>query len=292
MKIGFIGLGIMGANMAKNLIKNGYDLRVYNRTESKAEPLVKAGAKLAHSPAETGKDADILITMLGGPGAVYSCAVGENGFLSSMKKNSLWVDCTTVNPSFSKEMNQIAKEKGIRFMDAPVGGTRMPAEKGELVFFVGGDKKDLDEVKPLMDIMGKAVNFMGGVGMGTSTKMIFNLMLGVNMVAFSEAVTLGESLGIQKEKIMDIMIGSISAPPFLSYKRNKMETGIYNPDFPLLWMHKDLHLVSTTGYENSVSLPTLNTAKEIFALAKRYGLENLDFSSVYEFMRKRISDKQ
>jgi 3-hydroxyisobutyrate dehydrogenase-like beta-hydroxyacid dehydrogenase len=286
MKIGFIGLGIMGSNMAMNLIKKGYDLKVYNRTESKAEPLVKAGAKLAHSPAEAGKDVDIVITMLGDPTAVRNCALGKNGFLSSMKKNSLWVDCTTVNPSFSKEMNEKAKEKGIRFMDAPVGGTRMPAEKGELVFFVGGNKKDLDEAKQLFEVMGKAINHMGKVGMGTSTKMIFNLMLGVNMVAFSETVVLGESLGIPKEKILDIMIGSISAPPFLSYKRNKMETGRYDPDFPLQWMYKDLQLVSTTGYENSVSLPTTNAAKEIFALAKRQGMKSLDFSSVYEFMRK------
>ncbi len=287
MKIGFIGLGIMGKNMAMNLVKNNYDLTVYNRTKSKADSLVKAGAKLAETPAEAAKDADILITMLGDPVAVENTALGKVGFLSTLKKNALWVDCSTVNPTFSKEMYNKAKEKEIRFMDAPVGGTRMPAEKGELVFFVGGDEKDLKEVEPLMKIMGKAINHMGGVGAGTSIKMIFNLMLGVNMVVFSEAVTLGETLGIKKEKIFDIMIGGIAAPPFLSYKRNKMETNKYEPDFPLQWMQKDLELASITGYENNVPLPTVNAAKEIFALAKRKGFADLDFSSVYDFINSK-----
>ncbi len=287
MKIGFIGLGIMGSSMAMNLLKNNYDLTVYNRTKSKANSLVKAGAKLAEAPAEAAKDADILITMLGDPIAVENTALGKDGFLSSLKKNALWVDCSTVNPTFSKEMHNKAKENEIRFMDAPVGGTRMPAEKGELVFFVGGDEKDLKEVEPLMKIMGKAINHMGEVGAGTSIKMIFNLMLGVNMVAFSEAVTLGESLGIKKEKIFDIMIGGIAAPPFLSYKRNKMETNKYEPDFPLQWMQKDLELASITGYENNVPMPTVNAAKEIFAIAKRKGFADLDFASVYEFLNSK-----
>ena len=287
MKIGFIGLGIMGHSMAMNLIKNNYDLTVYNRTKSKADALIKAGAKWAETPAEAAKDADILFTMLGDPKAVRETALGESGFLSSLKKNSLWVDCSTVNPSFSKEMNRKAKENGISFMDAPVSGTRTPAEKGELVFYVGGDEKDLKEVEPLLKIMGKAFHHMGEAGMGTSIKMVVNLMLGVNMAAFSEAIKLGQKLGLQKEKLFEIMIGGISVPPFMSYKRNKMETYKYEPDFPLRWMLKDLQLDQKTAGEFNIDLPITKSASDVYTEAVKKGFGDLDFSAVYKYVNEK-----
>ncbi len=284
MKLGFIGLGIMGNRMAMNLVKNNYDLTVYNRTKSKADALIKAGAKWADTPADAAKDVDILFTMLGDPTAVQDTALGENGLLSSLKKNSLWVDCSTVNPSFSKEMNSKAKEKGIRFMDAPVSGTRMPAEKGELAFYVGGEEKDLKEVEPLLKIMGKAIHHMGEAGMGTSIKMVVNLMLGVNMAAFSEAIKLGQKLGLRKEKLFDIMIGGISVPPFMSYKRNKLETDKYDPDFPLRWMLKDLQLDQKTADECNIDLPITKSASNVYTEALKKGFGDLDFSAVYKFV--------
>ncbi len=284
MKVGFVGLGIMGHSMAMNLIKNGYELTVYNRTKSKADALIKAGAKWADTPAQAAKDADIFFTMLGDPIAVRETALGENGFLTSLKKNSLWVDCTTVNPSFSKEMNDKAKEKGIRFMDAPVTGTKTPAQKGELSFYVGGDEGDLKEVEPLLKVMGKAINYMGKAGMGSSIKIIFNLMLGVNMAAFSEAFTLGQKLGIAKEKILDSMIGGISTPPFISYKRNKLETNTYETDFPLRWMLKDLQLDLKTAEEFKINLAVTNSASKVYSKAVNKGLGDLDFSAVYKYV--------
>ena len=287
MKVSFIGLGIMGHNMAMNLIKNNYDLTVHNRTKSKAEPLIKAGAKWADTPADAAKDADILFTMLGDPAAVRETALDENGFLSSLKKNSIWVDCSTVNPSFSKEMNGKAKENGIRFMDAPVSGTRTPAEKGELVFYVGGEEKDLKEVEPLLNVMGKAIHHMGAAGMGTSIKMVVNLMLGVNMAAFSEAINLGQKLGLQKEKLFEIMIGGIAVPPFMSYKRSKMETDKYEPDFPLRWMLKDLTLDQKTADEFKVNMSLAKAASEIYSEAINKGMGDLDFSAVYKYVSEK-----
>ncbi len=288
MKVGFIGLGIMGHSMAMNLVKNNYELTVYNRTKSKAESLIKAGAKWSETPAEAAKDANILITMLGDPAAVRETALGENGFLSSLKKNSLWVDCTTVNPSFSKEMNLKAKENGIRFMDAPVTGTKTPAEKGELSFYVGGEEEDLKEVEPLLKVMGKAIHYMGKAGMGSSIKIIFNLMLGVNMAAFSEAFILGQKMGIAKEKILDTMIGGISVPPFISYKRNKLETNTYETDFPLKWMLKDLQLDLKTAEEYKINLAVTNSVSKVYSEAVNKGLGDLDFSAVYKY----VSDHQ
>ena len=193
MKIGFIGLGIMGSRMAANLLKKGHELVVYNRTKQKAGPLIAAGAAWAPTPADVAKQVTVIITMLAKPDAVAETAlIGKYGFLNYLADNSLWIDCSTVNPSFSKLMASEAKQRKIRFLDAPVTGSRGPAELGQLLFFVGGEKADMEEVRPLLEAMGRAVYHIGGHGMGTSMKMVGNLMLAQTMVAFSEAIVLGE----------------------------------------------------------------------------------------------------
>ena len=202
-----------------------------------------------------------------------------------MEKHSLWVDCSTVNPSFSKEMAAKAKEKGVRFLDAPVAGTKQPAENGELIFFVGGYKKDFEEVKPLLEKMGKKILHLGECGKGTSMKMIVNLMLGIAMASFSEAMVLGESLGFDKETIFGTLLGGPVTAPYLSAKKNKFSEDKYEPDFPLQWMHKDLMLVSETAAETGATLPTANAVKEIFAMAEQKGFGEMDFSALYKFLR-------
>jgi 3-hydroxyisobutyrate dehydrogenase/glyoxylate/succinic semialdehyde reductase len=285
MKIGFIGLGIMGGRMATNLQKKGHELVVYNRTKEKAGPLLTKGAVWANTPAEVGRQVNIIFTMLSKPDAVAETALlGKNGFLHHLSKNSLWIDCSTVNPSFSKLMANEAKLRGVRFLDAPVAGSKGPAEQGQLLFIVGGDRADVDEVKPLLDAMGKAVIHVGGHGMGTSMKMVNNLILAQAMVGFSEAMVLGESLGISRDMLFNTLTGSPVTAPFLAMKRSKIEEGKYEAEFPLQWMHKDLQLAADTAYEAGVALPAGTIVKEVFALAMRSGLGEMDFSAVYKFL--------
>ena len=286
MKIGFVGLGLMGSRMAGNLLKKGNDLLVYNRTKAKAQPLIEGGARLVQSPAEMGDKVNLIFTMLSGPDAVAAAALGEEGFLNHLEKNSIWVDCSTVNPSFTKHCADKAGSRYIRFIDAPVAGTIIPAEKGELTFFAGGNKNDVEEVRPLLEAMGKKIIYMGENGKGTGIKMVVNLLLGQAMLAFSEGVALGEALGISKEEILNILVGGPVTAPFLAGKRNKIENGNYEPEFPLQWMYKDLQLAAVTGYENNVALPATNAVKEIFSLAVKYGLGEKDFSAVFEFINK------
>lgn len=284
MKIGFLGLGLMGSRMAENLLKNGYELIVYNRTKEKAELLVKKGASLAESPREVGKKSEIIFTMLSNPEAVRETALGKNGFLESLKENSLWIDLSTVNPSFSVSMSEEAKVRNIRFMDAPVAGTVGPAERGELVFFVGGDEKDLNEAKPLLEKMGRKIIHLGKNGMGTSMKMVVNLMLANSMLSFAEAMNLGESLGLSKDTLFNTLLGGPVAPPFLSGKKEKIQNGTFNTEFPLEHIQKDLFLVSQTAYENRISLPLSNISKEVYGLAVQKGFGNKDYSAIYEFL--------
>jgi len=288
MKIGFIGLGIMGGRMAANLQKKGHELVVYNRTRQKADPLVTNGAIWASTPADVAKQVTIIFTMLAKPDAVAETALlGKNGFLNHLASNSLWIDCSTVSPSFSRLMADEAKQRRIRFIDAPVGGSKGPAEQGQLLFFVGGEKTDVEEAKPLLEAMGKTVYHVGGHGMGTSLKMVNNLILAQAMVAFSEALVLGESLGISKQALFNTLLGSPVVAPFLAFKRQKIEEGKFDADFPLQWMHKDMQLAAETAYEIGVAMPAANVTKEIYALAMRNGLGEQDFSVVYKLLREK-----
>jgi 3-hydroxyisobutyrate dehydrogenase/glyoxylate/succinic semialdehyde reductase len=288
MKIGFIGRGIMGSRMAANLLKKGHEILVYNRTKEKANALIAQGALWADSPAEVAKHVNILFTMLSRPDAVAETALlGKRSFLETLLPNSLWVDCSTVNPSFSKLMAGEAKARGVRFLDAPVAGSKGPAESGQLLFFVGGDKADVETARPLFEAMGKAVFHLGGHGMGSAMKMVNNIMLNAAMTAFSEAVVLGESLGIPKATMLDTLANSPVVAPFLHLKRQKIEQGTFEVEFPLQWAHKDLHLAVETAYEAGVAMPVVNAVKEVYALALRRGLGEQDFSAVYEVLREK-----
>jgi 3-hydroxyisobutyrate dehydrogenase-like beta-hydroxyacid dehydrogenase len=285
MKIGFIGMGIMGSRMAANLQKKGHDLVIHNRTRRKAEPLIAQGATWAETPAELAKQTGIVITMLSTPDAVEQTALGaESGFLYHLQKNALWIDSSTVNPSFSKRMADAATKRGIRFIDAPVAGSKGPAEQAQLLFFAGGDKADIDEVKPLFEAMGKAVFHLGGHGAGTSMKMVNNIILAQAMAAFSEAMALGESLGLARDMLFNTLLTSPVTAPFLAFKRSKIEAGNYEVEFPLQWMHKDMKLATDTAYETGVPLPLSNAAKEVYASAVKNGLGEQDFSAVFKVL--------
>lgn len=285
--IGFIGLGIMGGGMAENLLKNGFELIVYNRTKDKAAELIEKGAKWADSPKAVAEHADIVFTMLANPQVVEEVALNENGFLDYLKEGKLWVDCSTVDPSFTREMAAEAEKRGIRFMDAPVTGSRVPAKQGELVFLAGGSKEDLKEIEPMLNAMGKEVAYQGEAGMGTSMKVIINLMLAQSMAAFSEAVSLGEALGLEKETVVNTLLNGPTTAPFLNGKKEKVMKQDFSADFPLEHMQKDLQLVSQAAFERNLSLPIANVTKEMYMMAKQQGFGKLDFSAIYRLFSDR-----
>ena len=284
MKIGFIGLGIMGSRMAANLQKHGHELVVFNRTRSKAQPLLDNGAVFAESPANVAEQVNVLFTMLAFPDAVAEAASGTNGFLEPLKPGAVWVDCSSVNPSFSKKMAAAAAARHVHFLDAPVTGSAPVAEEGKLVFWVGGDEIDLTLIRPLLLGMGNKIVHAGGHGMGTSMKMVINLLLGIGMASFAEAMALGQGLGLSQRMLLDSLLGMPAVPPFLASKRANLEEGDYETEFPLRWMQKDLYLASVSAHEAGVALPVTNLTKELYRFAMRDGYETADFSAIYEFM--------
>jgi 3-hydroxyisobutyrate dehydrogenase-like beta-hydroxyacid dehydrogenase len=283
MKIGFIGLGIMGSRMAANLQKHGHSLVVFNRTRAKAQPLLDKGASFAESPAKLAEQVDVLFTMLAHPDAVEEAALGANGFLDRLRPKALWTDCSSVNPSFSKRMAAEAALRQIHFVDAPVTGSAPAAAGAKLIFWVGADPADLERIRPLLLAMGEKVVHAGGQGSGTSMKMVINLLLGAAMASFSEAMALGQGLGLSPKMLFDSLLGTPAVAPFLASKRQKIESGNFEAEFPLRWMQKDMHLATVSAYEAGVAIPVTNVTKEIYRLAMRGGHETEDFSAVYRF---------
>ena len=285
MKVGFIGTGIMGSRMAANLLLSGYELTIFNRTRDKAASLIDNGAVWADTPADVTKQAEIIFTMLSTPEAVKDTALGKDGFLDYLAPNSLWVDSSTVNPSFSRQMARETNNKQIRFLDAPVAGSKNQAAKAELVFIVGVNSVDISHCQPLLETMGSRFVHVGEHGMGTSLKLAINLLLGTSMAAFAEGIILGESLGISRDMLLKVLLGGAVAAPFLSTKKEKLEQEKYEAEFPLQWMQKDLHMASVAANEVGVAIPVTSNIKEMYRLAMQQGLGEQDFSAIHNFLK-------
>jgi 3-hydroxyisobutyrate dehydrogenase-like beta-hydroxyacid dehydrogenase len=287
MKIGFIGLGIMGSRMAANLQKHRHSLVVHNRTRQKAEPLLANGAQWADSPADVAPNVEIIFTMLAHPDAVEEAALGKNGFLPRFD-GGRWVDCSTVNPSFSKRMAAEAQGRGIRFLGAPVTGSKDMAASGKLMFWVGGAAADLESCRSLLECMGNKVVHVGGPGSGAALKIVVNQLLGATMAAFAESLALGQALGLSRENLFENLLGTPAAAPFLAAKRERIASGNFDDaDFPLQWLQKDLHLAAVSAYESGAALPLTNVAKEIYRLAIQAGNGEKDFSAICGYLAKK-----
>lgn len=287
MKIAFIGLGIMGSRMAKNLIQNGVNLTIYNRSEAPRQELTQYGAIPSNSVHEAVKEADIVFSMLSTPEVVEQLFFGQHGALSAMKKGAIWADCTTVNPSFTQRSSIAAEQYNIRFTDTPVAGTKPHAENGELVFFVGAEQSLLSEIEPYLNYMGKKVISIGETGKGASFKMLVNIMLAQSMIIFSETVLLGEKMGINKNFLLNTIPNLVVAAPFTKFKAEMVKSEDYEVQFPLEWMHKDLHLAAITAYEMQQPLYLANIAKELFAEANQKGMGRLDFAAIHKYLQER-----
>lgn len=275
----------MGSRMALNLAHAGYKVYAYNRTPEKTKSLAEAGIEIKDSPGMVANLSNVVISMLSTPEAVQEMALGEEGILAGLGKGNVWIDCSTVNPSFSVQMAEITEQLGYNFLDAPVAGSLQPAEKGELVFLVGGKASIVKYCAPLFKVMGKKTIHAGEHGRGSALKLVNNLVMGLSMYAITEGLLLGESLGLKQDEILNLLEGSPIAAPMIGLKREKIEKGDYTPEFPLQWLQKDLQLAAITAYEQNIALPGVNLVKEMFAQAKKAGKGNLDFMAIYPFLK-------
>lgn len=284
--IGFMGLGLMGNPMGMNLLKAGYPLTVWNRTASRADELVAAGAKLAASPRELAASSDFVISIVSDPPALESILWGDDGAMQSMKSGSTYVDSSTVSPDLARKIAAACAERGVSFLDAPVTGGDWGAKKGELVFMVGGDASVLADAEPILRVLGKKWFHLGPNGAGQTIKLAMNLILALEVEALAEALALVTAAGLEGEKLVEVMQSSMARAGVLDVKAPNLLKGEYTPSFPLRLMHKDMRLGLELAKQLKVELPAADAAFSTYSKVKDEAKEDLDYSAVMKFWKK------
>jgi 2-hydroxy-3-oxopropionate reductase len=279
-KVGFIGLGIMGKPMAKNLLEAGYDLVVYNRTREKAEELASEGATVADSPKEVAEQSDIIITMLPDSPQVEEVLTGEDGVLEGIREGALIVDMSTISPVVTEELSEKTKEKGASMLDAPVSGGDVGAIDGTLAIMVGGSEEDFERAKPLFDVMGKTVTHVGTTGTGQVVKAANQIVVALTIEAVSEALVLGSKGGVAPEKILDVLGGGLAGNKVMELKREKLLEHSFDPGFKIELHHKDLGIALAAGREYGVTLPVTAIVDQMLETLKMRGKGDRDHSAI------------
>ncbi|TYG94162.1 hypothetical protein ES288_A11G166200v1 [Gossypium darwinii] len=285
MEVGFLGLGIMGKAMSMNLLKNGFKVTVWNRTLSKCDELVAHGASVGETPAEVVKKCNITIAILSDPAAALSVVFDKDGVLDQIGSGKGYIDMSTVDPETSCKISEAIALKGGHFLEAPVSGSKQPAETGQLVILAAGDKALHEEAVPAFDVLGKKPFFLGPVGNGAKMKLVINMIMGSVMNAFSEGLILAERSRLNPHSLLEVLdLGGIANPMFRG-KGPEMLKDNYSPAFPLKHQQKDMRLALALGDQNAVSMPVAAAANEAFKKARSMGLGDLDFSAVFETVK-------
>jgi len=279
-KIGFIGLGTMGLPMAKNLLKNGYELIIFNRTKEKMNSLKHDGARIANSPREVAAQSDIVFTMLTADAAVEEVFLSENGIVNGAHPGLIVVDSSTISPATSKKVARELSRHEVQMLDAPVTGSEPQAIEGILTFMVGGNKNIFEKCMHLFLAMGKNAYYMGENGKGSYTKLANNTMSAINLLSFSEAITMATKAGIDPELFLKVVSGGGARSGMAENKGPKVLSRDFKPHFMTELIHKDLGLATDVAKELEISTPVLALVKEIFQIAKARGYGAEDMSSV------------
>jgi 3-hydroxyisobutyrate dehydrogenase-like beta-hydroxyacid dehydrogenase len=282
--LGYIGLGVMGGRMAARLMSKGHTVTAYNRTASKAQPLVDRGLRLANSPRDVAAAADVTFVMVANSAALRAVADGADGFITGAGPGKIVVDMSTVSPALSRDLARQVRDRGARMVDAPVSGSVLTLEQGKLSIMVGGDRETFDRIKPLLEDIGPKVTYVGSNGLAVSMKIATNISIGVQMLAFAEGVRLAEKSGIARETAVDVLTHSAIGSPMLQYRGPFV---LQMPDeawFNCGMMQKDMNLALEMGRQLGVPLPTTAATNEFLTAAEAMGLGEQDFAVVFDVL--------
>ncbi len=279
-RIGFIGLGIMGMPMARNLLKAGYRLVVYNRSRGKVEELAHEGATPASSPGEVAEGSDVVITMLPDSPDVEAVVFGGGGVIEGVRPGCLFIDMSTVAPATAQRVYEALKEKGADALDAPVSGGEIGAKEGALSIMVGGSEAAFERARPIFEVLGKNIVHVGGPGAGQVTKACNQLVVALTIQAVSEALTLAKKAGVDPGKVREALLGGFAQSRILDVHGQRILEGNFQPGFKLRLHRKDLGIALRTG--NEVGLPLFATAQAAEAMNAllAQGKGELDHSAI------------
>jgi len=279
-------MGLMGQPMALNILRGGFELVVYNRTPSRADRVVQAGARLAQSARELASQCDVVMSIVSDPPALEACLWGPEGALAGLRRDSVLIDSSTVSPALARRVAAACAERGASFLDAPVTGGTWGAEKGELVFMIGGEAEVLERCRPVLSTMGQRLLHLGAHGSGQVVKLAMNLILALEVDALAEALALVRGAGVQADKLIDVLQASMARAAVLDIKAPLMLQERYAPSFPLRLMHKDLGLALELGNQVGVPLPATAAAREVYSAVRAEATEDLDYAAVARFWQR------
>jgi len=285
-KIGFIGLGIMGKPMAKNLLKAGYTLTVYDIVAEKINDVVEAGAKACPSSKEVAEKNEVIITMLPNSPDVKEAVLSKNGVLEGAKPGTILIDMSSIAPLASKEVAEKAKEKGVTVLDAPVSGGEPKAVEGTLAIMVGGPQETFDEVEDILSVMGASVTRVGEIGSGNMTKLANQIIVALNIAAMSEAMVLAAKAGVNAEKVFQAIRGGLAGSTVLDAKMPLVLEGNFKPGFRIELHIKDLANALDTAHEVGVPVPLSSAVMEVMQALKVDGRGADDHGGIIQFYEK------
>lgn len=285
-KIGFIGLGIMGKPMAKNLLKAGFSLTVYDIVPEAVKDVVGAGAEAGSSSKDVAAKSEIVITMLPNSPEVKDVVLGENGVLEGAKRGTILIDMSSIAPLASKEIAEKAKDKGVVMLDAPVSGGEPKAIEGTLAIMVGGPEDTFEQVKDILGIMGASVTRVGKIGSGNTTKLANQIIVALNIAAMSEAMVLATKSGVDPEKVYQAIRGGLAGSTVLDAKMPLALEGNFKPGFRIELHIKDLANALDTAHELGVPVPLSSGVMEIMQALKVDGKGKDDHGGIIQFYEK------
>jgi 3-hydroxyisobutyrate dehydrogenase-like beta-hydroxyacid dehydrogenase len=284
-KLGFLGLGLMGYPMARNLLRAGHEVALWSNTADKVRKLAaEAGGKACSTPREVAENADSIFLCVGNTDMVREVILGANGVIEGVRQGSTVADASTISPSVSREIGEALKAKGVDFLDAPCTGSTPGAEGGTLTFMVGGDQAVFDKTKPILEVMGKRLYYCGGPGMGLQAKLTQNLILCNIAMAFNEGMVLAAKGGIEPKLMLDILDNSAAKSGLISYKAPFVLRRDFQANFSTKWMHKDIGLMIDSGKELGVPLPLTGLTQQLFQIALSAGHADEDFCSTIKVL--------
>ena len=284
--IGFIGLGVMGAPMARNLLAAGHDLVVHSRSPEPVEALAGEGAQAAGGPSEVAQRSDVVITMLPDSPAVEAVVLGEGGVLDGARRGALLVDMSTIHPTVSIAVAKAAAERGVAALDAPVSGGDVGAREGTLSIMVGGRAEDVERARPLFEVLGKTIVHVGDAGAGQVVKACNQVVVALTIAAVSEALVLGSKAGVEPDRILDVLGGGLAANKVMEVRRRNFLEHDFTPGFRIDLHHKDLNIALESGDAYGVPLPVTAAVQQLMRALRASGHGGDDHSGLLQIVEE------
>ena len=291
MSVALLGTGTMGGGMAANLLKAGFTLAVYNRTRAKAEPFAAQGARVADTPAAAVKGAHLVLAMLSDDDASREAWTGKDGALAAAGHGAILVECSTASPAWIAELAELAKARGLELLDAPVTGSRVQAEGGQLTFLVGGSEDELAAVRAPLEAMSKEIIYLGPVTSGAKMKLLNNFLCGVQVASLAEGMAWLERSGLDRDKALQVLKNGAPGSPLIATISARMTSENYTVNFLLRLLSKDLAYAHAAAEQSGVELSTAANAQKLFDRATAAGYGEKDMSAVVEVLRHPANPK-